>query len=183
MFHQEKIEVADFRVEYAKRADFCEVFAQEMQPLYLLAFLLTANHKQAEQCFALTLEQALKEQSVFKDWARSWVKHRLIKNAIAIVSPGSASNGGERELWNASQPATGGEEQINAVTLLPPLQRFVFVMSILERYSLWECSVLLGCDAQKIARSRMRSLHRLPRPVQFLPRSEMRAPYLVEALT
>ena len=57
-----------------------------MKPLYLLAFLLTANHKQAERCFASTLEEAFKEQAVFKEWARSWVKHGLIENAIEILT-------------------------------------------------------------------------------------------------
>jgi DNA-directed RNA polymerase specialized sigma24 family protein len=183
MFRREKTEIAGFRADYADRSDFCQVFEREMQSFYLLAFLLTANHEKAEQVFALTLEQALKEQSVFKDWAQPWIKHSLIKNAIGIVSPASASYGGERELWSAAQPAMAGEEEINAVTFLPPLQRFVFVMSILERYSLWECSVLLGCGAQKVARSRMRSLRGLPRPAQFLPRSEARLPYFMEALT
>ena len=57
-----------------------------MKPLYLLAFLLTANQKQAERCFASTLEEAFKEQAVFKEWARSWVKHGLIENAIEILT-------------------------------------------------------------------------------------------------
>lgn len=183
MFRREKPGRTGFRGDYAGRSDFCQLFEREMQSFYLLSFLLTANHEKAEQVFALTLEQALKEQSVFKDWARSWIKHSLIKNAIGIVSPASASNGGERELWSAGQPATAGEEEINAVTLLPPLQRFVFVLSILERYSLWGCSVLLDCGVQKVARSRIRSLRGLPGPAKFLPRSETSVPYLVEALT
>jgi hypothetical protein len=43
MFAPRKLQIAGFRPGYAKRADFCEVFERDMKPLYLLAFLLTAN--------------------------------------------------------------------------------------------------------------------------------------------
>jgi hypothetical protein len=81
MFRMEKGEIANFRADYAKRADFCEVRERDMQHLYLLAFLLTANHKEAEQCFTSTVEEAFKERAVFKDWVRPWVKRCLMKNA------------------------------------------------------------------------------------------------------
>jgi hypothetical protein len=48
--------IADFRAEFAKHADFCEVFENDTQSLYLLAFLLTTNHKQSEQCFVSTVD-------------------------------------------------------------------------------------------------------------------------------
>ncbi len=71
MFRSEKSKMPNFRADYAKHADFCEVFQRDMKPLYLLAFLLTVNHKDAEQCFALTVEKAFKKPAVFKEWAQS----------------------------------------------------------------------------------------------------------------
>jgi hypothetical protein len=76
LFRSNKPKIANFRTDYAKHADFCEVFEQDTRLLYLLAFLLTTNHKESEQCFVLTVEEAFKEQTVFKEWARSWVKRR-----------------------------------------------------------------------------------------------------------
>jgi hypothetical protein len=70
----------------AKHDDFYGVFEQDMKPLYMLAFVLTANHKESEQCFVSTVDEAFKEQTVFKEWVRSWVKRRLIENAIENVS-------------------------------------------------------------------------------------------------
>jgi DNA-directed RNA polymerase specialized sigma24 family protein len=183
MLQQTKLLSTDFRAEYAEQTDFCDLFEREMQTFYLLAFLLTADHKKAEQVFASTLEQALKEQSVFNGWARSWIKRSLIKNAIGMISPTSAGSGGQRELWGAGAQGVAGEDEINALTLLPALQRFVFVMSILERYSAWECSALLGCSAQKVVRSRSQALRELPGPAQFHSRPERRLPYLEQALT
>lgn len=160
------------QADYAQRIDFCEVFEREMKPLYLLAFLLTGNHNDAEQCFTATLEQALKEQAVFKEWRRSWVKRSLINNAIQITSPTSSRDPGKRDLWSVEQHGPHGHDEINAVTRLAPLDRFVFVMSVLERYSGWECSLLLGCSMEKLARVRAQALQELPGQDAFIPRSE-----------
>jgi hypothetical protein len=162
VFRSNKPKIANFRADYAKRTDFCEVFEQDTRLLYLLAFLLTTNHKESEQCFVSTVEEGFKEQAVFKEWARSWVKRRLIENAIKTVSPASAGNGRKRDLWSAGQRETHREYEINTVTKLAPFERFVLVMSILERYSNWECSLLLGCSMNQVAQSRMKALSQLP---------------------
>jgi hypothetical protein len=46
------------KANHAVWGDFCNVFVKDMKPLYLLAFLLTANHQDAEQCFATALQAA-----------------------------------------------------------------------------------------------------------------------------
>lgn len=142
-------------------ATSAEVFEKGIKPLNLLAFLMTANHKDAEQCFVLTVEEAFQEQAVFKGWERSWVKRCLIKNAIQIVSPASARSA-KRDLWEAHLHEALRYATIDPVTKLAPLERFVFVMSILERYSAWDCSLLLGCSIKNVAVARMRALRRLP---------------------
>ena len=107
MFRSNQPRIAHFRTDYAKHADFCEVFEQDTRLLYLLAFLLTTNHKESEQCFVVTVEEALKEETVFKEWARSWVRRRMIENAAGIVSPASGRNGQERDLWSAGHAKQG----------------------------------------------------------------------------
>ena len=172
MFRSNKPRIANFRADYAKHADFCEVFDTDTKPLYLLAFLLTANHQQSEQCFVSTVDENFKEQAVFKQWARSWVRRRLIQNAIENVSPASARDGQKRDLWGAGQHATQRECEIDAVTKLAAFERFVFVMSILERYSNWDCSLLVGCSINKVAHARMRALLRLPDLAALFPRGD-----------
>ncbi len=174
MFRLEKVGTASSRAGYAKRADFCELFEREMKPLYLLAFLLTANHQDAEKCFAAAVDEALEEPAVFKEWAESWVKRSLIRNAVGIVSPASTRSGGDRDLWNRGQEEAPGDNGIDAVTQLAPLERFVFVMSILERYSILDCSLMLGCSMRKVVQARMRALHRRSNPDATFP--ELEAP-------
>jgi hypothetical protein len=156
----------------SKRTDFCEVFEQDTRLLYLLAFLLTTNHKESEQCFVLTVEEAFKEQTVFNEWARSWVKRRLIENAIEIVSPAAPLEGPQRDLWSGGQRETHRECEIDTVTKLVPFERFVFVMSILERYSNWDCALLLGCSMNRVAHTRIMALRRLPGLAALLPRGD-----------
>jgi DNA-directed RNA polymerase specialized sigma24 family protein len=168
MFSNEKPRTSNFRNAYAQHSDFCAVFEKSIKPLYLLAFLLTGNREYAKQCFVSTVEEAFKEQAVFKGWERSWVKRCLIKNAIQIVSPASARSA-KRDLWEAHQHEAHRYDAIDAVTKLAPLERFVLVMSILERYSAWDCSLLLGCSIKNVAVARMRALRRLPERNAIFP--------------
>jgi hypothetical protein len=172
VFCSNKAKIASFRANYAKHSDFCDVLRSDTKPLYLLAFLLTANHKESEQCFVSTVEEAFKEPMVFKEWARPWVKRTLIQNAIEIVSPASARTPQKRQLWNTGQLESQRKCEIDTVTKLDAFERFVFVMSILERYSNWDCALLLGCSMNKIARARIKVLRRLPNLAALRPRDD-----------
>jgi len=172
VFLSNKPKVATFRADYAKHADFCDIFRNDATPLYLLAFLLTTNHEESEQCFILTVEEAFKEQAVFKEWARSWVRRRVIENAIAIVSPALCRSGEKGNLWGPGQHETPQECEIGTVTKLDAFERFVFVLSILERYSKWDCSLLLGCTVNRVAEARMNALRRLPDLAALFPRGD-----------
>ena len=53
--------------------------------------------------------------------------------------------------------------EVRAILDLAPLERFVFVMSVLERYSDNDCSILLGCARREIAIIRARAMQQLGR--------------------
>jgi hypothetical protein len=63
--------VRDFRDDYATCTDFCEVFRRNTTQLYLLAFLLTANHHEARDCFVGATDKAVAGRNVFKGWEES----------------------------------------------------------------------------------------------------------------
>jgi len=150
------LKIEHFRADYAKTPDYCEVFEREMKSLYLLAFLLTANHQEAEECFAATIETGCEEKCVFKDWTESWIKRCLIQKAIHVVFSRSVRDR-QRSLWGGDSCETRLRDMVNAVTDLEVLERFVFVMSILEGYSVRECSLLLHCRGENIVQLRMRA--------------------------
>ena len=152
-------------VPYAGSADFGRIFEEDMNSLYLLSLLLTADPERAEQCFVSGLEDAVEGNPVFKEWARSWARRSIIQNAVRVINPRPAE--GIRRSSSAS--VEGGEEtlpagqhvEIAAVLGLEPFERFVYVMTVLERYSDHECSLLLGCSRRDVLAARTRALRQV----------------------
>ncbi len=142
--------------DYTSGADFCRIFAEDMDSLYLLGYLLTADAEKAEQCFVGGIGDCVEGNAVFKEWARSWARRAIVQHAIQLAGPaisvGISSNGGAKR---------GIEPHLKAVLDLDTLERFVFVMSVLEGYSYQDCSILLGCSRQAIVKARARAIDRL----------------------
>lgn len=153
--------------QYASTDDFRQVFDEHMNSLYLLAFLLTADQKKAEQCFVSGLEDAVEGSPVFKEWAHSWARRAVILNAVRVLSPRSA-DGNDRGRSSSDLAASNGkavsdgqQEEIAAILELKPFERFAYVITVLERYSDQECSVLLDCTRRDLASARTHALQQL----------------------
>jgi len=147
---------------YAVSADFCRIFENDMDGLYLLSFLLTAERALAEECFVRGLDDSTKSNRVFREWARSWARRKVIQNAIQLSRPRSMNNstssaGSDRM---ASQIAPG-RAAIAAIVDLPAFERFVLVMSVLESYSDQECALLLGSTRRDVMAARTRALQQI----------------------
>ncbi len=150
---------------YTTSADFCKIFADEMSSLYLLGFLLTADQAMAEQCFVAGIGDCVEGNSVFKEWARSWARRTIIQHAIQKMAPAE----GRRRMASATTPLFGGvlttelvnRTPLDAILKLDALERFVFVMSVLEGYSYQDCSILLECPRQAVVDARARALESL----------------------
>jgi DNA-directed RNA polymerase specialized sigma24 family protein len=146
---------------YANRRDFCRIFENDMNRLYLLSFLLTGDRALAEQCFVGGLHIAQEGNQVFKDWAESWARRAIILNAIRIIRPRTTS-GNTAAAPDSSAAQTEAEPAETAeIVGLPAFERFVFVMSALEHYSDQECSLLLGCTRGDVTAARSRGLHQI----------------------
>ena len=147
---------------YATRSDFCRIFMEDMDGLYLLSLLLTADHEKAEQCFVVGLEDCVQGNPVFKEWAHSWSRRTIIKNAIRMISPVPNLARSTSEITsNQVEGASEENASIAAVFRLEPFERFVFVMSVLEGRSNQECAILLKCTRQDVITLRTRALQHL----------------------
>ena len=149
---------------YADPEDFRRVFDEDMNSLYLLSFLLTANHEKAEQCFVSGLEDAVDGNPVFREWARSWARRMIVINAVKAINPRPT---GKNSGW-AYASVRGDDEtplveriEISSVLGLEPFERFVYVMTILERCSDQECSLLLGCARWQVVAARTRAFEQI----------------------
>jgi hypothetical protein len=134
-----------------------------MKNLYLLALLLTASAEKAEQCFVSGLEESSAGNQVFKEWAQSWARRTIIKNAIRLIAPvprdsGSLAtkDGGKELLGDYAQPEL--RTALAPLFDLQPFERFAFVMSVLEGYSTRDCTLLLGCTQESLLAARVRAM-------------------------
>ena len=146
---------------YATRADFCRVFEKNTNSLYLLCFLLTADHEAAEKCFVSGLEDSAQGSPVFAAWAESWARRTIIDNAIRMIRPRPESGTQTSTSDNNARQRTKETDMIAAVIDLSAFDRFVFVMSVLERYSDQECSLLLDCSRTGVVAARIRALQQI----------------------
>ncbi|HUO15466.1 MAG TPA: hypothetical protein VMX38_10810 [Verrucomicrobiae bacterium] len=145
---------------YASRADFCRIFEDHVDRLYLLSLLLTADPELAEKCFVRGLEDSKKSNPVFKEWAQSWARRTIITNAIRMIGPrpgiSSPFTRGSR-----GKKIRGLPEKLASIIELPQFERFVFVMSVLEGYAARDCRLLLNCSNFDVAQGRVQALQQL----------------------
>lgn len=147
---------------YASDGDFQRIFHEDMHGLYLLAFLLTADHEKAEQCFVSGLEDAVNGNPVFKEWAGSWARRVIIQSAVRVINPrpveGSVHSSPVSVSSDGKTLPAEQQLEITALLGLDPFERFVYVMTVLEYYSAQDCSLLLGCARRDVLAARSRAL-------------------------
>jgi len=141
--------------EYATPEDFCRVFTENLNGLYQLSYLLTGDDEKAQQCFVASLEHSVKAKTVLKDWALSWAKRTIIKNAIRALQPQPVDAGSSLPPSVVSENGKlrivrDGHLEIDSVLALEDFERVVFVMTVLERYSDHESALLIGCSIEEI---------------------------------
>jgi DNA-directed RNA polymerase specialized sigma24 family protein len=148
--------------EYASCKDFQQIFTEDIVGLHRLAFLLTADHAKAEQCFVAGLEDSIHGNPVFRQWARSWSKRAIIQSAIKAIAPVPTRHGVLLETADAQWQNGDDVESIAAVVAgWEPFERFVFVMAVLEGYGLRECAALLACPVPDVIVAKSSAMQRL----------------------
>jgi DNA-directed RNA polymerase specialized sigma24 family protein len=155
---------------YASAEDFERIFTEDMSGLYLLSLLLMADRDWAEECFVAAVGDSTKGNRVFKEWARSWARRTIVQTAIRLIAPRQRSGGTTRNrfsLRGLNYVPLALEAEVCAILELAPLERFVFVMSVLERYSEHDCSILLGCSRRDVVAALARALQHLGRSMSF----------------
>jgi len=159
---------------YADSDDFRHIFDENMNSLYLLAFLLTADHGRAERCFVSGLEDAVGGNTVFREWAHSWARRVIIQNAVRLITPqpdgGSGRSNSASVDSNYKKVPAERHLELAAVLGLEPFERMVYVTTVLEHYSDHECSLLMGCARRDVLPARTRALEQIGRNVEMQDR-------------
>jgi len=142
--------------EYATIGDFRELFIRGSRGFYLLSILLTADHEKAVRCLIASLDECINGNSAFREWAHSRARRTIVRNAVRMFTFNFGPSGPEP---SAAPSATSLQDSILArVLALEDFERFVFVLSILEKYSDQNCAVLLNVSPQRIRVTRNSAL-------------------------
>jgi hypothetical protein len=145
---------------YPTVTDFFRTFNEEMHSLYLLSFLLTADHDKAEQCLVSAMGECMEGIGVFMDWARSWTRGAVLKHAIQMIKPAPEHTDCVSFITLKRSATLAENDPFAAILLLDAFERFVFVMSILEEQSDEECAILLRCSRRDVMIARVLALKR-----------------------
>jgi DNA-directed RNA polymerase specialized sigma24 family protein len=151
------------RCEYARKEEFVGVFDCERVGLQRLAILLTANSEAAKRCLSRAFQECIASTSVSKEWVVSWTRRMVIRNAISLVmGPGGRSFVNTNDDADDGFVAFSPDDSLGVIAAsgsildLPEFERFVFVICVLERYSIHDCALLLGKSRRDINEARQR---------------------------
>ena len=152
--------------KYATSSDFCHIYLEQMNSLYRLSLLLTADPQKAEQCFLSGLDASVSSKSVFRERAYLWARRNIILHAIRLLCPrpDDENEFNEERLLplDGKVPAeVQAYPDFARIVGLNSFERFIFVMSILEKYSAHECALLLGCLRQDVTNARTAAIRHL----------------------
>jgi hypothetical protein len=160
--------------EYATSSDFCRIYVEQMNSLYLLSLLLTADPQKAKQCFLSGFDESVSNKSVFKERAHLWARRSIIFHALRLLRPRPNDENESNEA--RPSPPIGrvpgnvpgkvpaellAYSNFASIVGLNSFERSIFIMSILEKYSDQECSLLLGCFRRDVISARTAAIRRL----------------------
>jgi len=143
---------------YAPGTDFWNILTDEMHSLYQLSFLLTADLTKTEQCFVSGMGECEEDIGVFMAWTQGEARRAILKHAIRMIMP--APERADNLSFAPFKGSTGSGERnlFDAILELSAFERFVYVMSVLEKRSDDECSALLKCSRRDVLVARSLAL-------------------------
>jgi hypothetical protein len=153
---------------HATTDDFQKLFAREMTDLFRLSLQLTAHAEKAENCLILAMRECFANSTVSKEWALIWARRMVVRNAIRLVL--ETEDGMPNDVCSEAgpdfhlQPSEYRIEALRdslAILELPDFDRLVFVICVLERYSILDCALLLKRSPKDVNDARMRAINQV----------------------
>jgi len=137
--------------EYAGATDYAEIFIDQMNCLYLLSFLLTADMQVAERCFSKALDEYVENTCGFMEWAKQDGRRAVLRHAVQMIRPAPKQAYDWSFYGNARRLVSAAHHPFAAITSLSSFERCVFVMSVIEGLSQEECAALLNSSIEDVA--------------------------------
>ncbi|MGC2400106.1 MAG: hypothetical protein WA510_10005, partial [Acidobacteriaceae bacterium] len=103
---------------YPTVADFLRAFNEEMHGLYLLSFLLTADHDKAEQCLVSAMGECVDGIGFLMEGACPSTRAAVLKHAIQMIKPAPEHVGNVPFLTLKRSATPPGNNPFAAILLL-----------------------------------------------------------------
>jgi hypothetical protein len=143
---------------------FFTSLSDEMESLYLLSLLLTADRGKAEQCFIAAVEEYVAQDGTFIEWGRLQARRIVCKGAIQMIRPEPERTGSLPCASLDGTTASAKNSPFSEILSLGEFERFVFVLSVLEGESDRDCAALLRCSHLDVLMARALALTCLAQP-------------------
>jgi hypothetical protein len=153
---------------YATTDDFQRLFVREMTDLFRLSLLLTADAEKAECCLIHAMRECFAISTVSKKWALIWARRMVVRNAIRLVV--GTEDAMPIDICGDAGPdfhLQPSEYRIEAlqdslpILELPDFDRLVFVICVLQRYSILDCALLLKRYPKDVNDARVRAINQV----------------------
>jgi DNA-directed RNA polymerase specialized sigma24 family protein len=125
---------------------------------YWIALVLTGDEDTAARIISSGIHGVADSGTVFEEWMCAWAIGAVIKSCVALRTDELRKQEGSAEYWRAKAAALSTfklqqaplsmERLRRALLLLPLFPRFVFVLRVLEGYSLSYIASILNVDKQ-----------------------------------
>lgn len=153
---------------HATTDDFQRLFAREMTDLFRLSLQLTADAGKAERCLILAIRECFANSTVSKEWALVWARRMVVRNAIRLVLEAEdamptnvCSEAGPDFHFQPREYRIEALRDSLAILELPDFDRLVFVICVLERYSILDCALLLKRSQKDVNDARVRAINQV----------------------
>jgi len=134
-------------------AGYWGLISTEMNVLYLLSFLLTADKEKAEKCLDQALEEFVEGVEDFVVWAQTRGRDAVLDCAIRLVNPDPGATPDEMDFCDLP-PFPAGNHVFSTIAGLPAFERFAFAMTRIYGKSDSECAKLLSAARQEVTIAR-----------------------------
>jgi hypothetical protein len=148
-------------LRFANEADFRRVFKEEMNSLFVLAAVLTTDVAKAEECFCRALDWSLDALWVSIECAGSWARRAVVNQAVQLIAP-RKERAHSLIAPDFEWPETSSlKNPVAGLCSLDPFERFVVVMTLLEKQSDSDCALQLECTRRDVGVARASALKKL----------------------
>jgi hypothetical protein len=143
--------------EYVTAENIQNVFVSDLDDLFELAFLLTGDLAKAAYCIEITVRECIHPRWMPKTQLPDWVRNAVIRNGIRIVDEfdGNPVCGVQAQspFVATQQLRTSPIPESTAlagILDLSDFDRLVYVLCVLEHFSMLDCAMLLGTTRQEV---------------------------------